>query len=194
MRILPSLTTFLILTLAFSLRATEYQSAEAPGSLTVKGDSTLHEWEATTSSIEGGLTLENDALSALQVSIPVKTLKSGKDGLDDKMYDAMKTGKFPKVEFALTKSEVPEKAPEGMEGDVRLLTGKLTILDTTKTITVPVTLETRENGQIILSGSRNLDMTDFDVKPPKAMLGMVKAHPGVTVEFKWTLDKKDQPK
>lgn len=191
---IPRLISLVCLICTPLLAADEYRSAEEAGSLTVKGDSTLHKWEASTGELKGGLSLEDNEITSLEVSIPVETLKSGKDGLDDKMYDAMKTGKFPRVGFVLTKSEKPEENPDGMTGEVRLVTGDLTILDTTQSVTVPVAVATDENGQLALSGSRELDMTDFGVKPPKAMLGMVKAHPKITVDFTWILDKKGNGK
>ncbi len=179
---------------ALSLRppflfAEEYTAGEPAGFLTVKGDSNLHAWQATTQTLRGGLTIIDEEIKSLQVSIPVKTLESNKDGLDKKMYGAMRAEEFPSVTFLLTHSVKPESLPEGMTGNVRRLTGDLTILSTTKSVDLWVTLENDEAGNLILKGSQDLDMTDFGVEPPKALLGAVKARPGITVDFHWILRK-----
>jgi polyisoprenoid-binding protein YceI len=180
--------------LAAVLHADEYTAAEPSGTLTVKGDSTLHAWHATTHVIQGDITLTDHEISAMNVTIPVKALKSDKDGLDRKMHGAMKTDDFPSVTFLLKQSDVPEKLPEGMSGKVRMLTGDLTILSTTKSVTLAVTLNNDQAGNLVLMGSKDLTMTDFGVAPPKALLGTVKAKPEITVDFQWILHKSEAKK
>lgn len=179
---------FSILSLAvFPLCAADYQSAEAPGHLSVTGTSTVHDWEVETSTLNGNLSEKDGLISALKVSVPVETLKSDKEGLDKKMYTAMDKDKYQSVTFTLTGAE---KNKEDETGATTMLTGDLTIKDVKKSVTFPVTVSTNENGQLVLEGTYKLDMKDYSVPPPKAMMGMIKAGPEVTVNFKWVLDKK----
>ena len=45
-------------------------------------------------------------------------------------------------------------------------------------------LKTRHNGDnLTVTGTLDLLMTDYGIAPPKAMLGMIKAGPGITLTF-----------
>ena len=60
--------------------------------------------------------------------------------------------------------------------------GKMTINDVTKEITVPMTV-TRDNGELGLQGFTQIQMTDYNVEPPKFMMGAVKTGEVVSVKF-----------
>jgi polyisoprenoid-binding protein YceI len=176
-----------LILISFPLIAASYQSTENIGSLSVIGTSTVHDWELKTPTLNGTLSETDGLISELSVSIPVETLKSDKEGLDKKMYDAMEKDDFKEVTFVLT-GAVKDK--EDKSGATTLLTGDLTIKETKKSVTFPVSVTTNEHNQMVVEGVYKLNMKDYSVRPPKAMLGMIKTAPEITVKFKWILDKK----
>ena len=44
-----------------------------------------------------------------------------------------------------------------------------------------------KNGSLVVTGSVDLLMTDFGIPAPKAMMGMLKTDPKVTISFETTL-------
>ena len=92
--------------------------ALASSKLTIAGSSNIHEWKATTAVVriknaklainltEPGFLaaiVKPSALEAFEISVPVITLKSDKDGLDKNMYKALKSDKSPDITFRATK-------------------------------------------------------------------------------------------
>ena len=52
-----------------------------------------------------------------------------------------------------------------------------------KPVTIPATMEAGPNGALRVTGSYALNMTEWEVEPPKLMLGTLKVREMVTVGF-----------
>ncbi len=157
----------------------------------VEGTSTLHDWtsdvEEFTSYIKfNTAALEGDTLNnpveSLSLTIPVKSIESGKGGMNRRTYDALKSDDFPNIMFQMNKAELinADSALTSMELNVE---GNLTIAGTSKTITLPVTGTKQDDGSFKFTGEYELNMKDYDVDPPSAMLGTIKAGEMVTIPF-----------
>lgn len=148
---------------------------DSPSSFLVKGTSTMHDWESKSTSISGGAVLTtNGEIKDCKLTIPVKTLKSGKSGLDDNMYKALKEPKFKEITFVQSGFE--------KSGNQNFIVGKLTISGTTNTIKVPVTLSKSGNG-VTMKGSYKLKMTQFGVEPPSFMFGAMTTGDDLEIVF-----------
>jgi YceI-like protein len=120
------------------------------------------------------------ALEAFEIAIPAATLSSPKEGLDKNMHKALKVTEHPDITFRLSRLEAGE--PSGAMRGV----GTLTIAGVAREVTL--TLKTQRTGATLtVSGEVQLLMTDFGITPPKAMLGMLKTDPKVTVTFETVL-------
>ena len=72
--------------------------------------------------------------------------------------------------------------------------GALTIKGTTKTHTMPVTIE-KKDGKIKVTGKTALKMTDYGVKPPAptiAGMSLIKTGDDITIAFEWVSAPKAQ--
>ena len=157
----------------------------------VEGTSTLHDW---TSDVEefgsyikfNAAALEGDTLSnpveSLSLTIPVESIESGKGGMNRRTYDALKSDDFPNIMFQMNKAELvsADSALASLELSVE---GNLTIAGTTKSITLPVTGVRQDDGTFKFTGEYEINMKDYDVDPPSAMLGTIKAGEVVTIPF-----------
>jgi polyisoprenoid-binding protein YceI len=182
--------------LALTLTATTFAFADRfaavkGSSVTVTGTSTLHEWTMRGNTIDGeivapAITQWGSSPAKVIVTIPVKSLKSEHDKMDQLMANALKADKNPTIRYELTQA-VPA-------GDMSSFTvkskGKLTIAGVTKEVDITVTGARNSNGQYALTGEAPLKMTDFGIKPPTAMLGTIKTGDNVKVKFLWAVDKK----
>jgi polyisoprenoid-binding protein YceI len=171
--ILLALTT----SLAFSQKAYSLKSHK----VTVDGTSSLHDWTSEVTKLEwaGQLTVEGTSVKAIQnvsVIIPVKSIKSEKGGMmDDKTYEAFIEEKNPTITFKLTNATVSG-------GNVKA-NGSLTMAGVTKPIVMNVAAKVMSDGSVHLSGSQSINMKDFQMIPPKAVMGTIKVGEKITLLF-----------
>jgi hypothetical protein len=120
--------------------------------------------------------LKPGALEAFEISIPAATLSSPKEGLDKNMHKALKVTEHPEITFRLSRLETTE--PSGV---IRVV-GILKIAGVEREVTLALKTQRTETN-FTVTGEVPLLMTDFGITPPKAMLGMLKTDPKVTVTF-----------
>lgn len=165
--------------------------------VTIAGTSNVHDYTSETTTVRvtrvqttaAGPALWDDivkpgALEGFDIAVPVATLKSGKDGLDKNLYKALLSDKHPDITFRLTKLE---PAAAGMKA-----TGTLRVAGVERSITFDITTQLT-GGAFLVKGSVPLVMTDYGIAPPKAMLGMLKTDPKVTITFELTLAAAELP-
>jgi polyisoprenoid-binding protein YceI len=161
--------------------------------ISIAGTSNVHDYTASTTTARlvrlqlatGALpTLEALAapgtVEAFEIAIPAATLSSEKDGLDKNMHKALKVKEHQDITFRLGRLEPT--------ADARTFraTGVLQIAGIERTAIFPVTVE-RTAAALVVRGEVPLLMTDFDIVPPKAMLGMLKTDPKVVITFEAVL-------
>lgn len=160
------------------------------GTVRVSGTSNAHDWSCETTRFDAALQVQRDAgarpagVAQAAVTVPVETLACGNGTMDGNLRKALKAGDFPTVRFEMTGHElVPDPAdPQGFRV---LASGTLTIAGTSRPIALTVD-GTMEGDRLRLRGSHELLMTDFGVRPPTAMLGVLKTGDRVTVGFDLT--------
>jgi polyisoprenoid-binding protein YceI len=167
-----------------------YRPADAPGKLIVNGTSNLHDWSLETSKIEGSVESNGDKITALTVEIPVKSLESDKDKLNKNVYKALKEPDYKLVRFVLS-GPAQAAAEDAAAGWV--LPGKLTIRDQTLDVELLSDVTLDEAGGMVITGSLTLNMEDWGIDPPTALMGMARTGPEVTVSFEWKLNPVSQP-
>lgn len=173
--------------LLFQLNAINAQSVKVKAfKMTVKGISSLHDWESVVEKIDcrGLLTMSEDAIEIkdMIIKIPVTGIKSTKGKMmDNKTYDAFKHEKYPFIIFTLSSKRVNES---NATIDVK---GNISMAGITKAITLTVNCKILSNGELQVTGSKKLIMTEFQMEPPTAMMGTIKVGDEVVVSFDLTL-------
>jgi polyisoprenoid-binding protein YceI len=166
---------------SFSQKAYSLESNK----VTVDGTSTLHDWSSAVTKLDwsGQLTVERTNVKAIQnvvVTIPVESIKSEKGGMmDDKTYEAFKSDKNPTITFKLTSATVT--------GNKVNAKGTLTMAGATKPIVMNVDAKVLADGAVHLSGSHVINMKEYGMTPPKAVMGTIKVGEKVTVLFELTV-------
>ena len=152
--------------------------------MVIKGTSTIHDWESTVEQMQADITATvtqgTPQFSEFTLTVVAESIKSGKSGMDDKTYDALNTKKHPHITFKL--AEVKEVSESSLTA-----VGDLTISGQTRTVEFPVNYTVMEEGKASFSGEYSLKMTSYDVDPPKAMFGTIKAGDEVTIAFDITI-------
>jgi hypothetical protein len=188
------------LALAMSAFAPDAASGqEAPSSpltlvssrVSLAGTSNIHAYTASTTAarlvrlqVAGGVLgpsiwdaiVKPGALEAFEIAIPAATLSSPKEGLDKNMHKALKVTEHPDITFRLSRFEGVE--PSGALRGV----GMLKVAGVEREVTLTLKMQ-RTGSTLTVTGEVPLVMTDFGITPPKAMLGMLKTDPKVTITF-----------
>lgn len=158
--------------------------------MTVSGSSTLHEWESDITKVEwaGTLKVVGGVLSEVKdvlVKIPVTSIKSTKGKImDNKTYEAFNYEKYPTIQYKLTNAKVT-----GSGADYTITaTGNLSMAGATKPIEMTVKAKVQPNGDVLLTGAKKLNMKDFSMEAPTAMMGTIKVGEEVTINFQLTLN------
>jgi polyisoprenoid-binding protein YceI len=163
--------------------------------ITISGTSNIHAYTASTTTmrvtraqiaglLEGSdlwsAALKPGGMEAFDVTIPAATLTSPREGLDKNMHKALQVTEHPDIVFRLLRLERSEKT-----GALRGV-GVLEIAGVQREVALDITTE-RKDSTLGVKGQVRLLMTDFGIKPPIAMLGMLKTDPKVTVTFEAVL-------
>jgi len=175
-----------LVTLMFALStvlvsAQSYNVDIETSKVVIDGTSNVHDWQSEAEQFSGNATIvtEEDSLisiSDLQFNVVVDGIKSGKGGMDKKTYNALDKDKYPNITFVL--SEITS-----ISDTMLTATGDLTVSGVTKTIQMDVNYEILPDGSVLFNGTQNINMKDYDVDPPKAMFGAIKAGEEVDVIF-----------
>jgi len=163
--------------------------------VTIAGTSNIHEYTASTTRVRvtraqfsaaaspdvWETALTPGAVDAFEVAIPAATLTSPKEGLDKNMHKALKVEQYADITFRLLRFDTANKA----DGGARAI-GLLRIAGVEKEVALDITTK-RTGATLAVQGKLDLLMTDYGIKPPTAMLGMLKTDPKVTVTFETVL-------
>jgi polyisoprenoid-binding protein YceI len=164
--------------------------------VSIAGTSNIHPYSASTSALRiARVQLASDvagpnfwdeivkpgALKALEIVIPAATLASDKEGLDKNMHKALRTTEYPDITFRLLRFEPRPGAAGALRG-----VGVLTISGVQREVALEITTARKDAG-LAVQGQVAILMTDFGITPPKAMLGMLKTDPKVTITFETVL-------
>jgi polyisoprenoid-binding protein YceI len=167
-----------------------------PGSkVKVDGTSTVHDWTVESQIVKGTMEVpadfaSNSAAAAkntkVEVTIPVRSLKSGKTSMNNIMWEAMKMKDHPNIVYKLI--ELTPKSGGSQGGSAQFdAKGTLTVAGVTRTNTMPVTIEKAADGKAKATGTATVKMTDFGIKPPAPTvgLGFIKTGDDVKIAFEW---------
>lgn len=187
--------SILALAIVFAALAAQGQDRYAQSgssTISIAGTSTLHAWTMISKEALYDAAFETNGvgdpvrLTALTVSLPAESLKSGKAAMDKNAYNALKTDAQKQIAFQLVSSK--------MDGKSIQCVGKLKIAGTIKQIDLEVIYTILPGGALQCKGSKKIVMTDYNVEPPSFMFGSVTTGDEITVSFEVTLaPKKLQP-
>ena len=164
--------------------------------ITISGTSNIHAYTASTTTIDirraqlaGPIdaaalwtnALKPGGVEMFEVAIPAATLTSPREGLDANMHKALQVTEHPDIIFRLLRFE-PRPGPEG---SLRAI-GNLKIAGVVREVAIDITTE-RKDGTLSVRGQIPLLMTDFGIKPPVALMGMLKTDAKVIVAFETVL-------
>ncbi len=103
--------------------------------------------------------------------------------MNTKIFDAFQSSKYPFIQYQQNQTAT---LTETSEKGVFTITsiGTLSMAGTEKSITIECT-GTIENSTLIITGSKDIKMSDYGMVPPTAMFGQIKTNDNVMVNFEF---------
>lgn len=195
MRPLTILTSLL---LAASISVFSQQTVEAQttytfdqdrSSLHLYGTSNVRDWDAK-------VVIQNDEITvgeqnpgdnwiqSLTFEMPVSEVDSDSRRLNNNMHEYLGEDDHPTMRYELVQiSDISENG----NGYEIIANSDLTVNGVTRNIDLTAQVSVNDDGSITITGSYDTLMSNFDIDPPTAMLGSVRAEDDVTIEFDVTL-------
>ena len=119
------------------------------------------------------------AVSSVEVTVAAEKLDCRNGTMNEHLRKALKAKEFPTVVFRASSYDLARTSDSvGVT-----LNGSLTLGGVEKPIAVKAYAKPGDNGTLIVSGTREVRMTEFGLKPPTLMLGTMKVDEKITVGF-----------
>jgi hypothetical protein len=149
--------------------------------VTISGTSTLHEWTMSSKEAKCQATFEINTdgtptkLNSLSLTVRAESLKSDHLAMDKNAHSSLNTEEHKSITFDLKSATIVQK-------NIQCI-GNLTIAGITKEITVDAVYKVMPNYSLLCTGSKKINMSDFEVDAPSFMFGTVKTGDEITVKF-----------
>jgi len=167
----------------------------------ITGTSTIHDWECDVEEMnlntnlrdsitEGILPSTPEFINSLTLTVPVREIESGKGGMNRKIYGALKEDDHPTIQYRYSGGEIVSSDTTSGTFTINA-TGDLTIAGVTKEVTFPVEGSFSDAGDLRFTGSYSLNMKDYDMDPPTAVFGTIRAGEEVTISFNVLLGREE---
>jgi polyisoprenoid-binding protein YceI len=158
----------------------------------IEGSSTLHSWESQITEVtgKGSFQFTDQLLTAIQdveISIAVKSIKS-KEGakMDDKTYETFASDEHPFIKYAFTDAVVKRGASQMLTVEA---SGTLSMAGTSRPVSLVASGKELPNGDLHLTLSHKIKMTDYNMEPPVMFLGTIKVGDEVSLKFDFELTR-----
>jgi polyisoprenoid-binding protein YceI len=158
--------------------------------LTISGTSTVRAFQCQASAFDAkvessgsgavaAILAGEKAVSSVLVTVPAEKLDCRNGTMNEHMRKALKADQFASIVFKVDSYDLAT----GTDGVAVKLNGTLTLGGVEKPITVTALAKAGENGTLLVSGTQDVRMTEFGLKPPTLMLGTMKVGERIKVGF-----------
>lgn len=160
------------------------------GQVSIEGSSNVTDWRCRATTFEASIELTPgtpsiDAaiatgLRSIDVRVLVRDLKCGNRKMEHDLYAALKASDPAQPSYILARFDVLK---DGAGVDSIETRGAVTVAGVERAVTVPVSTVRGADGTLRARGAVSLLMTDFGVKPPVGLFGLIRSKNEVTVRF-----------
>jgi hypothetical protein len=120
------------------------------------------------------------ALRAINVSVAVRDLKCGNRKMEHDLYAALRATDPTTPAYIRGRFDVIADSVNGNNLSTR---GPLVVAGIERTVNVPVVTNLETDGAIRARGAVRMLMTDFGIKPPVGLFGLIRSRNEITVKF-----------
>jgi polyisoprenoid-binding protein YceI len=148
-------------------------------SVSVNGTSSLHDWKMKVEKLDASFVLAEAAslqsLKAGSLTVDVQSIKSEHSLMNKKTYEALKSDEHPKISVKLVRLQ-----ETGAKGIAEM---ELTIAGKTQKVSDDFTIDAISPSVLKIKGEMDLKMSDYEIKPPVALMGTVKTGDEIKIVY-----------
>lgn len=162
----------------------------------IDGTSNVNHFTCTSEEMDGKGVIQTQGVSEVslttsntnhknrvEISIPVRGFDCGKKRMNADLYDALQASSFPVIFYRLSDASLLT-VPDQPNGWYLLQTsGVLTIAGSERKLDLIAEGRLISDGIFQVRGEADVRMTDFGVRPPTALLGVVRANDQIKIRF-----------
>jgi hypothetical protein len=159
--------------------------------LWLEGTSNLHDWKCDASEVTAEITVVGTTeagpnsvpreIGQVVLRVPVKGIQCQNDRMNQNLWKALRVHEHPAIEFRMTDARLTADSA-GADRVAFAVSGELSVAGTTKAIEFEVVGVDAGTG-LRVTGATELLMTDYGIKPPTAMLGVLRTGNRIVVGF-----------
>ncbi len=125
----------------------------------------------------------------IRFRVPARTLQGRYSRMQKNLLDAIRAREHPFIHYEFIELDGPPTVTQA--GNTVVLDvparGRLILAGRTNIIHHATRMHIHHFSHIDLTGSLSLNMSDFEVEPPVALLGLVRAYPDFEVEYRFPI-------
>ena len=148
-------------------------------SFTCKADSITAKIVAADQTAPHSLLAGVKTISGVTFDVTAARLECGNGTMNSHMLKALKASEYPSISFKLDSYELAK----GSDSTAGTLSGTLNLGGVEKPVVLAVALKDVGPGAVRVTGEYELNMRDYQLKPPSLMLGTMKVREKVKVGF-----------
>jgi len=184
-RLKPTFLYLIFLLSIGTLFAQNLKLSNAESTLEIFGNSSLHNWKVKADNLsgEGIFMFKSDTLISIEkltFYVQVKGLNGEKKGMKKKILSALQADKYTSVRYQFENLDAIKQV--SLNNYKVNVTGNLTIAGKIKQIELLLNMAVFDN-KISIKGYKNINMTDYNIKLPKALMGLLKTSDEIKVNF-----------
>ncbi|MCC5850124.1 MAG: YceI family protein [Verrucomicrobia bacterium] len=170
----------------------------------LRGSSNVQDWRATTHLLhvggeeeigfnklamiaDRGKSLESKPKAVdddgIRFSVPVASLEASNAKMLRDLKSAVGHPEHAHIEYRLLSA-----TPDAEHENLWEITGRLKVAGEEREVSHRIEVQHDDENGWTVSGSMDLKMTSFGITPPRALLGLVRAHDAFTVDFKFQVE------
>ena len=123
------------------------------------------------------------------LKIPIKSFDCAHSRMNQDMYEALKSDTYDFITFEFENAQPVEKDQSGADKlfadgyEPFLIEGVLSVSGVDRVVTLTVRGRQEEQNRYRIKGEKKISMKDYEIEPPTALMGLIRAHDDLTVFF-----------
>ncbi len=154
----------------------------------IQGSSNVNQFEFVNHSININKTDSMEEKFQRKIKIPVEEFTGPDKRMTRDFYEMVDAVNYPYINILI---ESKNRADFDEETGLTKFKTKISIAGTTRKFIVPCEIISFKGSGYLLKGHLQVNLTDFNISPPKKVFGMVKVNNQVFINFAFAFDSKE---
>lgn len=172
-------------------------SASEQSTLKIEGTSTLHSWDVVAREFSVSFSIpemwlqevdnwNGSDVNELEVIVPIEHMDGGRSRMNRDLKEALRSDENPEIRFIWSEMEFESGDDNGKIANVK---GSLSVAGVTRDIEISADMKLVDQSRLESRGSVEINMKDYDINPPRALLGTIRTGEIIEIIFDMELGR-----